>query len=187
MHVRLWVAVMMGAAVGLFVVSGAFAEDATYVGNTQCKICHNTKDAGEMWTKWKATKHAKTFETLQGDPAKEAAKKKGVAKAPAEAPECLSCHVTAYDAAKGAAPEKITAADGVQCESCHGPASLHVADGKKFKATKDASIKMSAHIKKGDEATCKTCHNDKSPTWKGSFDFADSMKKIEHKKPAAAK
>ena len=182
-------------AVALAAVFSAYAEDATYVSNKQCKICHNSKEQGEIWNSWKAENHAKAFELLGTDAAKEVAKKKGLAKPPVEAPECLACHVTGFDAAKGAAPETIAKEDGVQCESCHGPASLHTADGKKFKTTKDPAINMRAHIVKPDEQVCKKCHNEKSATWKADrytladgskagFDFQQAWKKIEHKNPA---
>ena len=179
----LWVFVF---AVSIAFVGSAFAQEATYVGNSQCKICHNKKDEGEQWNKWKAEMHPKAFETLSTDAAKAAAAKKNVTKAPAEAPECLKCHVTGYDAAKGAAPEKINAADGIQCESCHGPASLHTADGKKFKSG-DKSVNMAAHIvAKPDEAVCKKCHNPESPTAK-PFDFKTASEKVSHPNPAKKK
>ena len=178
-------------------VGSAFAQEATYVGNGQCKICHNKKEEGEQWTKWKAMTHAKAFETLSTDAAKAAAQKKGVAKPPAEAPECLKCHVTAFDAAKGAAPEKIVKEDGIQCESCHGPASLHTADGKKFKSG-DKTVVMSAHIVRPDEKTCVKCHNEESASWnperytlpdgkKAGFDFKQAVAKIEHLNPLKKK
>jgi hypothetical protein len=59
-------------------VSSAFAQEATYVGNSQCKVCHNKKEEGEQWTKWKASKHAQAFATLSSDAAKAGAQKKGV-------------------------------------------------------------------------------------------------------------
>jgi hypothetical protein len=178
-------------------VSSAFAQEATYVSNSQCKICHNKKEEGEQWTKWKAEKHAQAFAALATDAAKAAAQKKGVSRPPAEAPECLKCHVTAFDAAKGAAPEKIMKEDGVQCETCHGPASLHTADGKKFKSG-DKSVNMAAHIIRPDEKTCVKCHNDESPTWnpekytladgkKVGFDFKQAYEKIAHLNPLKKK
>lgn len=180
------IVVLMGA-------SGAFAQDATYVGNSQCKICHNKKDEGEQWNKWKAEKHAKAFELLSSEESKAVAAKMGLAKPAAESPECLRCHVTAYDAATQKCADKIKLEDGVQCESCHGPSSLHIAEGKKFKSgdkTADPK-KLAVHP---DEAVCKTCHNEESPTWKADrytladgttagFDFKQAWEKIQHMKP----
>lgn len=187
----------LALAVALGMSAGAFAQDATYVGNSQCKICHNKKEEGEQWTKWKAENHAKAMDTLNSDAAKAAATKKGVAKPPAEAPECLKCHATGYDAATGKCPEKITMADGVQCESCHGPASAHTAEGKKFKSG-DKTAKPADKIGHPDEKICKKCHNEESPTWKADrykladgsttgFDFKQASEKIAHSNPAKKK
>ncbi len=177
---------------------GAYAADAAFVGNNTCKMCHNKKEEGEMWTVWQASKHAKALETLKTDAAKEVAKKAGVTAAPDQAPECLKCHVTGYDAAKDPKiPAKIDPANGVQCESCHGPASLHIPDGQARKMKKDMTVDIKAHIKKGDKTTCVTCHNDKSPTWKADrytladgsksgFDYDQAWKKIAHNIPKEA-
>ena len=171
------------------------AVEADYVGNSQCKMCHNKKEEGEIWTVWSTKAHAKAYERLASPEAKAIGEKKGLAKPPQESPECLRCHVTAYDQAKKPpVPAKINMSDGVQCETCHGPASLHVQDGKAFKLKKDTSVNMAAHIKRGDEATCRKCHNEESPTWnpekysledgsKTGFDFKMAWKKIEHKLP----
>lgn len=177
----------------------AFAQDqATYVSNKQCKICHNTKDQGEIWNVWKGEKHSLAFESLKSDKAKEVAQKAGVTEAPEEAPQCLACHVTAYNAETKSAPETIAKEDGVQCETCHGPASLHIIDGKAYKTSKDASINMAAHIQRADEKTCVKCHNDKNPTWdpnkytlpdgtKTGFDFKQAWENIKHENPSKTK
>lgn len=173
----------------------AMAQDkASFEGSGKCKMCHSKKDTGEQYPKWQAQKHAKAIEALSSDKAKEVATKKGLSKPANESPECLKCHATAAEA--GA--EKLVKTEGVQCESCHGPASLHIADGKKFMMAKDASVNMGAHILKGDAKTCAKCHNDQSPTWdpnrytaadgkKSGFDYEQAMKKIEHSNPAKKK
>lgn len=166
-------------AVLVALAGAASAQDAKFVGNAKCKMCHNKADK-KIWDSWKAQKHAKALETLKTDAAKEAAKKAGVTGDPSTAPECLQCHVTSYDAAKKApAAAEIKLEDGVQCESCHGAASLHTEDGKK-KMT-DKTIDMSKHIAKDvKEEACKKCHNEKSPTFKG-FNYAEAKAKVAHK------
>jgi hypothetical protein len=134
---------------------------------------------GKTWDVWKSTKHPHAFEALSTDAAKEFGKKAGVDN-PAESPKCVVCHLTGADPETGKQPEALSKDDGVQCESCHGPASLHMADGKKFKSG-DKTVKMDAHINpKPDEKVCVTCHNDKSPSFKGPFDFKASWEKIKH-------
>ena len=190
-------AMFVAGAIALVSVPGAVYAQADYIGNAKCKICHNKADEGDIWNKFKASDHAKALETLKSDKAAAAAKKAGLQKPPAESPECLKCHVTAYDVAKAAAPAAIVPDDGVQCESCHGPASLHMEDGKKFKAKKDASIDMKAHHVQPKPEACLECHNDKSPTWdperyttadgkKVGFDYDQAWKKIEHSLPKKA-
>lgn len=193
-----WMLLGLMACVAFLATSMAYAEDAAYMGNATCKMCHNKAEDGEIWNVWQNSKHSKALELLKTDEAKEVAKKVGVTAAPDQAPECLKCHVTGYDAAKDPkVPAKIDMANGVQCESCHGPASLHVPDGRARKMNHDMTVDIKAHIKKGDKAACAQCHNDKSPTWKADrytlangsktgFDFDQAWKKIEHHIPKAA-
>jgi cytochrome c peroxidase len=172
------------------------AKGWTYVGNTQCKTCHNAKDAGEQWNVWKKTAHANAYQTLLSDKAKEIAAKKGLTVPPNEAPECLRCHVTGYDPQKKAAPDKIKMEDGVQCESCHGPSSAHIDVAKKLftnKALIESVDIVHTHVIP-DENTCRGCHNQDNPTYnperytlpdgsKADFDFAQAYEKIKHNWP----
>ncbi|GMW02429.1 MAG: hypothetical protein AMXMBFR84_35650 [Candidatus Hydrogenedentota bacterium] len=195
-------ALVLAFTIPMFAQSGAtYAADqsgATYIGNAQCKVCHNKKAEGEQWNIWKAENHSKAIERLKTPEAIEVGKKVGLAKPPHEAPECLKCHVTAYDPATGKTPDAIKLEDSVQCESCHGPASLHQADGKKVLFQKDKTVDITAHIKKGTKEDCTGCHNDSSPTWKPDrytlesgekvgFDFEQAAKKIAHPNPTKAK
>ncbi len=193
----------LAAALMLVLASAAVqAQDkaAEYVGPDQCKVCHNKKPEGAQWTVWKTMKHAKAFESLKSEAALKIAKDKGLAKPPSESPECLKCHVTGYDAAKAAAPARIKAEDGLSCENCHGPGSLHIADAKDVVAKKKTAeeVDWKAHIVTLEEARCRECHNEESPTWnpeqftkadgtKTGFDFEQAKKLIEHANPLKAK
>lgn len=172
------------------------AKDWTFVGQSQCKMCHNAAKEGAQWDKWHNAHHPKALELLQSDAAKEAAAKVGLTVPPHEAPECLKCHVTGYDPATKSAPDKITPADGIQCESCHGPASEHMKDAKvlKFTPAKITEIDVLSHLLPAGEETCRGCHNDTSPTWKSDrytlengektgFDFKQAWAKIAHDHP----
>lgn len=195
-------AVILAAAFGL--VAGAHAQpklpdsakDHTYVGNSQCKICHNNPKEGGQWDKWKAEKHAHALDLLKTDEAKAAAAKAGVTGPPDQAPQCLKCHVTGYDEAKAAVPDKIKPEEGIQCESCHGPASEHLKDAKIVKMSPDklGEVELLAHLVRPTEETCKGCHNDTSPTWKNDrftlpsgekvgFDFTQAWAIIAHDHP----
>jgi ssDNA-binding Zn-finger/Zn-ribbon topoisomerase 1 len=177
-----------------FIAAGPAAAEPEYIGNVQCKVCHNKKSDGEQWKKWSSSSHAKAFEVLSSDKAKEVAATLGLEKPPNETPKCLVCHVTAYDKETKAVPKATKKEHGVQCETCHGPASEHKELGKKVMFQKDESVKPGEALIKPDAKKCMGCHNDQNPTWnpekytlkddtKAGFDFEQAWKKISHAKP----
>ena len=110
------------------------------------------------FTSWSATKHAKAFESLKPE---EQAKK-----------ECVNCHVT------GGTKDL----PGVQCEACHGPGSEY----KTIAIMKVREKAVAAGLIIPTEKICVTCHNSKSPHYKG-FNFAEASKKVHDKKPKPTK
>lgn len=116
----------------------------TYVGAEKCKICHKTE-----FESWSKLKHAKAMEVLKPEEQTE--------------PKCLECHTTGYDKTE-------TPLLGVQCEACHGPGSEY----KSPAVMKDPAKAKAAGLVTPDKALCETCHNEKSPTFKG-FNY-DEMK-----------
>jgi len=159
---RLYLPLLVAAAALLAGSTLAGAEGATYVGQAKCKACHLTEHKT-----WSATKHATALEALPADARGKA--------------ECLSCHMTGYGkpAAEGAD------LNGVQCESCHGPGSdyksMQIMSKKEYAANREAAHAKSvaAGLILPDEAACKSCHNEKSPNFKG-FDFAAAKERIKH-------
>jgi hypothetical protein len=173
------------------------AQAADFAGSAQCKVCHNKKDEGAQYDTWKSKAHAKAFETLKSPEAIKIGQEKGLEKPPAESPECIKCHVTAYDLAAKKVPDKIKLEDGVSCEQCHGPGTDHIAAGKKVMFQKDTTIDMAATQAEITKETCLKCHNDESPTWnpekytlddgkKVGFDFEQAKKAIDHSNPKKA-
>lgn len=142
-------------------VSMIYAAD--YIGVKKCKMCHKGAKKGEVFEKWEKSPHAKAFETLK-------------AKGEEKNPKCLECHVTGFNAG-GYKVGDANAADfeGVQCENCHGPGSEY----KKMSVMKDKKKSIELGLIIPDEAVCKKCHNEKSPTFKG-FDFAKFKAQIDH-------
>ena len=100
---------------------------------------------------WERSKHARALARL----GKEEQEK-----------DCLGCHVTG--------PRVKLEKDGVlqnanvQCEACHGPSATHAADPKV----------RTPHGKKPRAAACETCHNAKSPSFRGFF--YDAMIGLSH-------
>ncbi|RPI06571.1 MAG: cytochrome C554 [Ignavibacteriae bacterium] len=160
---------------GIFLLSiSTFAENK-YVGAKMCSMCHKGEKKGSQYEIWQKSKHAEAYKTLTGAKAAEIAKAKGLKKAANESPECLDCHVVKADA-------KI-AADGVQCETCHGAGSAY----KTMAIMKDKAKAVAAGLTeyKNDaaiEKECKSCHNEKSPTHK-AFKFEEMWAKIKHSIP----
>ncbi|HEY4485646.1 MAG TPA: multiheme c-type cytochrome [Nitrospiria bacterium] len=152
----------MSALIGLALLAGAlqwapaaWGAEPSYIGAAKCKFCH--MKAHKIWGD---TEHARAVEILK----------------PAEQtdPKCLDCHLTGYrDTQQIKAGLK-----GVECESCHGPASayLMVHPKKDKEAARQAGLNA-----KPDAERCKTCHNPSSPTFK-EFDYAKMWEKIKHAK-----
>jgi cytochrome c5 len=84
---------------------------ATYVGNATCDDCHS--DAVEFWNK---TRHTHAWQTL-------------VDRGQQLDLDCIGCHVTGWDKPGGSNLANNDKLRDVQCETCHGPASIHVAKG----------------------------------------------------------
>lgn len=89
------------------------AGQASYVGVEACTSCH--EDARKFWNR---TQHASAYATLQKD-----FKEYNL--------DCVGCHVTAYDKPGGSTVTANAKLQNVQCETCHGPGSLHVATPQK--------------------------------------------------------
>lgn len=163
-------------------VRAADPDPASYVGLKTCGMCHKKDETGNQLAKWQASPHAKAFETLGSDKAKEVAKAKGIAD-PQKDGKCLKCHATAYNFGETAiANEKVKVEDGVICESCHGPGANY-----KSKSTMEDQAKaIAGGLIHPATKSCTKCHNDQSPSFKG-FDEAKYAEKIAHPNPAKKK
>ena len=136
-----------------------------YVGVAGCRDCHV-----EQTEFWSTTKHAVAFDSL-------------IEVNHDYVPSCISCHSTGFGFVGGfLLPSETPALAGVQCESCHGAGG----DYWKMNVMKDREASVAAGLVIPDESTCVTCHNDKSPTFKG-FDFATASAAIAHPNPKTAK
>jgi len=175
--------VMIVLAISCIFVAQAVAGDHQYIGAAKCKTCHKGPKKGEVYEKWTASKHAKAYETLASDKAKEVAKAKGI-EDPQKADACLKCHVTGHGSKAEMLGKKYAATDGVTCESCHGAGG----DYWKMKTMKSLAAgetkPADVGLLKPDEKTCVTCHNEESPTFAG-FKYDEMWAKIDHSIKAA--
>jgi hypothetical protein len=108
---------------------------AAFAGDASCVRCHRKETEF-----WKTTVHAHAWRTLvQGG-------KTGN-------DDCVSCHVTGYGEVGGSSLGFTRRLESVQCEACHGPASLHVAAEGLEEPPKVRRTTT--------ESTCKRCHTEK--------------------------
>lgn len=90
--------------------------EVTYVGSDKCKRCHE-----DAYDKWKQTPHSHAYMTLEKKAERPANRQYD--------PECIVCHTVGFGIVSGFVNEKTTPKlKDVGCESCHGPASAHVAN-----------------------------------------------------------
>jgi hypothetical protein len=90
----------------------AEAGKAEYTGIDACTECHE-----EERKVWDGTRHNHAYATLQDD-----FKEYNL--------DCVGCHVTGYGKPGGSTVTHNDKLRGVQCESCHGPGSLHAKEPK---------------------------------------------------------
>ena len=123
---------------------------AGYVGGEECAACH--AEEAEHWT---TTRHAQAYETL-------------VAVNKQFDLSCVGCHVTGFRLPGGAEVVENAGLQDIQCEQCHGPGSLHVAEPER-KGLPNA-IRRHAEVD-----VCKQCH---TPEHSDTFDYAAYMRDI---------
>jgi hypothetical protein len=151
---------------------------AAFVGSKKCMKCHLKEHRS-----WAQTKMGKALETLAPNAALEAKRKAGLDPAVdyRRDARCVRCHTVGAGHEGGFDPAVHIAADpdqrgGVGCESCHGAGGLYLAEGlhdRSYKGKQEE--RRAALIARGyqatpDEASCRSCHNEESPTFK-PFDY----------------
>ncbi len=168
---------------GLVALSVSLQAQNKYIGVKMCAMCHKTEKQGKQFDIWQKSKHAEAYKTLTTAKADEFAKARGLTKPAAESPECLECHTPALHVDAKLVDKTYDPKDGVQCETCHGPGSTYrnmtlMKDKPKAIAAGMTDFKDDATIEK----FCKTCHNEKSPSYK-PFKLEEYWPKIKHPLP----
>jgi hypothetical protein len=172
----------------LYSFAGPAASEETqrmYMGVAKCKTCHKTEAQGLQFPLWEKSSHAKAFATLAGEQAKTIAKEKGI-EDPQKADACLKCHTTGHGVDAKYLAEGFSAADGVQCEACHGAGGDYYKMATMKSLTTGVTEPASVGLVLADAKTCTRCHNEESPTFKG-FDFEKMAAKVAHPIPAERK
>ncbi len=161
-----------------FAGSTLTAQDYDYIGAAKCKMCHNKAATGQQYKIWSEGPHANAMNSLSSEKAMAIAAEKGIADPTTDA-SCISCHSTAGGTDEGL-HVGLKMDEGVSCETCHGPGSGYKSNT--VMKSREKSIENGLIVP--DEKLCRTCHNEKSPTFKG-FNYEESLKKIAHPNPAA--
>jgi hypothetical protein len=125
-------------------------------GTRDCRNCHPAAFAS-----WERTRHASAYGTLE----------KGGRQYDLD---CVSCHVTGWKGPGGPCDILTTAGrQGVQCEACHGPASLHAVDPP-------------AHIVRDPPtSTCTACHTPEHSTGFEPASYRSRIVGLGHGVPGA--
>ncbi|MBV6478847.1 MAG: hypothetical protein HGGPFJEG_01604 [Ignavibacteria bacterium] len=167
----------------LFILSGENLSRSKYkyVGvNTCIGACHKSEEQGNQFSIWQNSAHSKAFLTLQTERADSIAKAKGYETRAAETPQCVKCHVLGKDIDESELKGSFDKAQGVQCESCHGPGSEY----RKLSVMKDKgrAVEKGLIIHTEKEKFCIHCHNEESPTY-FEFNYEPMWEIIAHYKP----
>lgn len=119
-----------------------------YLGVDACARCH-----GDLMPRFILSRHFRAMETLR-------------ARGEDANPACVRCHVTGFGRPTGYDPETQTKGapylQGVQCEACHGPGTLHARDGSYAAAG---------------AASCTACHTSK---WSPDFEYGAYWRRSAH-------
>lgn len=167
-----------------------------YIGSKKCQNCHDAEASGNQWGVWLEAGHSHAIEALSSDEAKAVAAKLGIADA-AKSEQCLRCHVTGFGLPEKQFKKSFKAADGVGCESCHGPGNDHAR--ARFRAANEEDDEDEGFGDEEEEASytelpegeigmhitrelCVECHNSDSPTYK-PFCFYERVEAVRHINP----
>lgn len=133
------------AAVVLAPFSVAVAAD--FVGAESCKACHP-----EAYAAWRASKHARAFDSLSQEQQADA--------------RCVTCH------APDLAGQEIA---GITCETCHGGGQYYAPEY----VMRDPELSRLVGLNDPSEKLCRSCHDASSPSLQ-PFDFVEKLKLIDH-------
>jgi hypothetical protein len=175
-----WLVVLLVVLFASPVLGQDAAKEHKAVGAKKCKICHSTeKKAGTHFKAWEESAHAKAFQSLLTDKAKESAKKHGI-EDPSKDARCLACHTT-----KGSP----TPDEGVSCEACHGAAEdyLKIHEKEGLEAAVKAGMTPLKSMKPEEiAAKCTECHKaDPLNEYHKEFKYEEFLAKIDHTKNTA--
>jgi hypothetical protein len=124
---------------------------ASYVGNEECRSCHEP-----AFALWERTPHSRAYWTL------EVLNKNFNL-------SCVGCHVTGYQQPGGSEVVQNEGLRDVGCETCHGPGSRHI-------TARGAAQQRSTILRNPPQAFCaQQCH---TPEHSDHFDYQRYLPRI---------
>lgn len=144
-----------------------------YTGTIACGECHKGPQFGYQYSKWRTSKHADAFASLTTPAAVEIARQMGVSGPPEHDVRCLKCHSTAYHKPAGGFLDTFSIAEGVGCESCHGPGSQYSPED----VMRDPAKAKAAGLWETNRETCAACHENAHGK---PFDYETALAAIAH-------
>ncbi|MFB3777403.1 MAG: multiheme c-type cytochrome [Bryobacteraceae bacterium] len=128
-----------------------------YLGARACGGCHTGVAMGNQYSLWLKSKHSQAYAALAKPESKRIAQISGLRQEPQQAPICLGCHATAFNAEGWEKDDDFRTEDGVQCELCHGPGSEYAVEEvmRAPEAARRAGLRMPT------EQDCMNCHMEK--------------------------
>ncbi len=155
-------------------VEGTRTPSPQYVGSTACRSCHGDGGHGNPYIQWLQSEHSHAYWRLAADWALFLGRLRpqyADLTDPISDERCLLCHVTGRQDDDALLAPSFRQAEGVSCESCHGPGSLYV--DPVIMADREAFLAAGGRIP--DESTCRSCHRRSE-----QFDYAVFWPKVEH-------
>lgn len=134
-------------ALALAVLGSAVAAGADFLGSESCKGCHP-----DAYAAWRASKHARSMESLTADQQREA--------------RCTICH------APNLADQSMAS---IGCETCHGGGQYYAP----AYVMKDPELARLVGLVDPSEKSCRSCHEPSSPSLR-PFQFAEKLKAMDH-------
>ena len=158
---------------------GESGPERVFVGARVCARCHHETDR-DQFSRWYRSPHASAWTDLALPEAAEIARLSGIDEDPFESPICLGCHATAADTEPWQRDPTFAIEDGVQCELCHGPGSVHVADA----IAAGAATAATNGLEWPGPRLCMVCHKPKGSHTSvldvQPFEIEDAMARIAH-------
>lgn len=157
---------------------------AAYAGNEACRACHET-----AYQTWLGTAHSRSWVFLGEPMAMEVAKRHmpgmqappemGMMMVVPRMAGCLACHATAADVEPAYRAPAFRLEEGVQCEGCHGPGSMHIKPG----LVVAGQALQASRMQMPDEEACLECHKERAshePLQRPAFDYARATARTAH-------